>query len=673
MTPEECLKTTFGLTTFRYQQKEIIEAGLSGRDACAIMATGHGKSICYQLPPILTGKPAVIISPLLSLMEDQRLGLEKKGVKACCYNSSLKDKVEAREDIVNGIYQIIYMTPETVVLDSSRQLLTQLKTNHGLSLIAIDEAHCVSLWGNSFRDSYLKLSCLKEWFPTVPILALTGTATEKVEKDMIRLLKLKTPVRIRTGCDRPNLSYYVHLKGNPLTDLKPHVEQGSSIIYCPTKAMTEDIAVLLFKNGIACEAYHAGLSPMSRDIIHKQFLSGELTCIVATVAFGMGIDKSDIRKVIHYGCPKDIESYTQEVGRAGRDGQPSQCHVYFKPADFNTNRYFLKDIYDPQLRAYKEEVIHAIEKYMYTTECRRQFILGYFGETLQRKNPICCDNCQSPANLSTKTCNVGAEVQDFLNLVSQMTPKPSERGLKFGKLMYINTIRGANLKTIPAKFKASPYYGKGKHRSMDWWRVVAQHVINSDLIEEKSVGGGFGATVVVSAEGLEWLSLNKSHPTFLVTESAQNQILFETKVAKASNRSIGAQTVKSVIASTNSAGTTGTTVTKPASATTVTSHQLFHNDGKSIAEIAEERKLTISTVEGHISEALRSKLPMDFSRLGLSRAKYDEIVGKIQSEPLNGDTSKLAPIKAQCSSSTNYFQIKCALAILETDQSQQLK
>jgi Werner syndrome ATP-dependent helicase len=587
--------------------------------------------------------------------------LEKKGVKACCYNSSLKDKVEARDAIIKGEYQIIYMTPETVILDSSRQLLTQLRTNHGLSLIAIDEAHCVSLWGNSFRDSYLRLSCLKEWFPTVPVLALTGTATAKVEKDMIKLLKLKNPVQIRTGCDRPNLSYYVHLKGNPLTDLKPHVQQGSSIIYCPTKAMTEEIAILLFQNGIACEAYHAGISPLFRDMTHKQFLSGELTCIVATVAFGMGIDKSDIRKVIHYGCPKDIESYTQEVGRAGRDGQPSQCHVYFKPADFNTNRYFLKDISDPQLRAYKEEVIHAIEQYMYSTTCRRQFILGYFGETVQRKNPICCDNCQSPATSSNRTANVGAEVQDFLNLVCQM-------GGKFGKLMYINTIRGANLKTMPAKFKASPYYGKGKHKTMDWWRVAVQHIINSDLITEKSLASGFGSVISLSDQGHEWLDLNKTHPTFLVTESAQNSVLFETKTVRA----------QSIVASTTSIPTgkstksSSGTVTKSPSQTQLTSYQMFHEGQKSINEIATERQVTTSTVEGHISECIKSKLPLDFSRLNLSKAKYAEIMGKIQSEPLNGDTSKLAPIKAQCNSSTTYFQIKCALAVREADLSANL-
>ena len=308
-TPEQYLFETFGFNSFRGSQKVIIEAiAYQKIDVCCIMATGHGKSMCYQLPALITGQPSIIISPLLSLMEDQSTNLAKVGVKACCYNSSLKDKTKAYDDILAGEYQIIYITPETVV--NSQGLLTDLNEKIGISLIAIDEAHCVSLWGNSFRSSYLQLSCLKTWLPKVPILALTGTATPAVEKDIIKLLELHKPLQIRTGSDRPNLSYYVHQKSLPMTDLMSQlktdgqINKDSVIIYCPTGKDTEQIASLLINQGISAKAYHAGLSPAVRNEIHHEFLDQTVTCMVATVSFGMGIDKPDIRKVIHYGCPK---------------------------------------------------------------------------------------------------------------------------------------------------------------------------------------------------------------------------------------------------------------------------------------------------------------------------------------------------------------------------------
>ena len=329
MTPVECLQKIFGYSSFRHQQQEIIDAILAQLDVCAVMATGHGKSICYQIPALVSRRPALVVSPLLSLMEDQRINLAKNGIAACCYNSTVHDKDELRNDILSGKYMIIYITPESVCSDGVKCFIQMLNQKIGISLVAIDESHCISLWGNSFRTSYLQLSCLKDWLPQVPTLALTGTATLQVEADIIKLLKMKNPVKIRTGSDRPNLSYFVHQKKNQLTDIKPLIENNVSIVYCQTRKSTETIAELLAKNGIQCQAYHAGLSQELKEQIHVDFLNSKLKCIVATIAFGMGIDKGDIRRIIHYGCPKDVESYTQEVGRAGRDGLPSQCHVFF--------------------------------------------------------------------------------------------------------------------------------------------------------------------------------------------------------------------------------------------------------------------------------------------------------------------------------------------------------
>ena len=277
---ETYLFETFGYKVFKEKQREIIETIIKKKqDVCCIMATGYGKSLCYQMPAIILERPSVVISPLLSLMEDQRIKLEKLGVKACCYSSSISDRSKMRKDILNGEYRVIYITPETVI--NSKDLLQELNKLHGLSVVAIDEAHCVSLWGNTFRSSYLQLSCLKEWMPKVPILALTATATQKVEKDMITSLKLKNPLIIRTSSNRHNLSYFVHTKTDALSDLKSHIGTESSIIYCQKRKPTEQIAELLQKNGAQCEAYHAGLSPEVRNEIHNDFLNNKIHCIVA--------------------------------------------------------------------------------------------------------------------------------------------------------------------------------------------------------------------------------------------------------------------------------------------------------------------------------------------------------------------------------------------------------
>ncbi len=658
MSLESHLYQVFGHHSFRHQQKDIIEALVINKvDVCAVMATGHGKSLCYQLPAIITKQPSIIISPLLSLMEDQKHNLESKGVSVCCYNSELTNKSETQQKILNGDYQIIYLTPEAIVLPSTHQWLKTLESKFGLSVIAIDEAHCVSLWGQSFRKSYLQLGCLKDWFPNVPMLALTGTATPEVQKDIIKFLKLDHPLEIRTGSDRPNLSYYVHLKTNLLNDLLPFVNhQQSTIIYCPTRDSTEKVSELLFKNGVKCEAYHAGLYPQTKAQIHHYFLTGEITCIVATIAFGMGIDKSDIRQIIHYGCPKDIESYTQEVGRGGRDGQPSQCHVFFSQTDFAGNRYFLKDIHEPHLRSYKEKMIQAVEKYLYSQTCRRQFILEYFGETITHQNALCCDNCLHPP--STEMIDVGIEVQQVLSLIQDFSGK-------FGRLMYLNALRGANLAKMPPIFKNHKLYGCGQKHSLEWWKVLTQQIVNDNLISETSNANSYGSLIALNSHGRNWLDLHHTHPTFMITKSSQNAILFDLPKPKLISPKT---TPTSTLPPTSTPTSTLTLVKSKLSLTQMISYQLFTDNQQSIAEIAKTRQLGTSTIEGHLVDALKLQMPFDYTKLTLSKTKYNEIVTIIMTSPLNGDVSKLAPIKALCSGNTTYFQIKCTLAILESGQ-----
>jgi Werner syndrome ATP-dependent helicase len=636
---ESYLQDIFGYSSFREGQRDIIEAVVKQRvDVCCVMATSHGKSVCYQLPAIIMKRPSIVISPLLSLMEDQRINLEKVGVMACCYNSSIVNKTQLKIDILAGKYQVIYTTPESVV--GLQELLQSIHTQLGISVIAIDEAHCVSLWGNTFRSSYLQLACLRDWLPGVPILALTGTATAKVEEDIITLLKLSNPIRVRTSSDRPNLSYYVHSKTNPVADLAPHlVNKKSAIIYCQTRKDTEKFTELLKNVGIACEAYHAGLSNEVRTDVHHKFITDEITCIIATISFGMGIDKRDIRKIIHYGSPKDVESYYQEIGRSGRDGQPSQCHVYYSPNDFAINRSFLKDVHDPIMMKYKETMIGAIEKYLYTTECRRQVLLEYFGESKVSENPVCCDNCQSQSQLVVT--DIGNETKIFLELVNSFSGK-------LGKVSMINVIRGGKTKDF---FTKHPNYGIGQNHSSDWWRNCVQYMINDDLVHEKIMSSGFGSVLWISEKGIRWLATNQTDPSFKIKSFNTSQPSTSTQPSTSSTPTPRRQ--KQVV--------TKTGVNKTQMAT----YELFHQ-GISIKEIAKTRDLTPKTIEDHLAKCLENGLECDLEQLIISKDIYDAIISIIDSSQINGDISKLAPIKNICPSKITYAQIKYAIAIRQS-------
>ena len=515
---EEYLEESFGYKEFRDKQKEIIERILEGKDVNAVMATGHGKSICYQLPGKITGKPVIVISPLLSLMEDQRIKMGEVGIKACCYNSLLKNREKTKEEIIKGEYVVIYMTPEIITSKGTRELLEKLEKDKGITLIAIDEAHCVSLWGNGFRENYLQLGSLKDWLPNVPILTLTATATSKVQDDISNILKLKDPIKIKTTTDRPNLSYYVHQKTTPVQDLKKLINNDSIIIYCQKRKQTEDLSDLLLSFNIKSRPYHAGLHNNIRNQYHNEFINNTVTCIVATISFGMGIDKSNIRKIIHYGCPKDIESYYQEIGRAGRDGNPSECHVFFSQSDFSLNRYFLKDIIDPNLFSYKENMVVIMERFLYITSCRRRFLLNYFNDSSSSSPSPCCDNCSSSLPSSF---DIGPHVHDFLSLVSLFSGK-------YGRLTFINTIRGSNNSKIPSFLKTCKYFSSGSDLSLDWWKFSVQFLLNSNLLSEKSISGRFGSTLSISSSGLSWLHYNSLSPSFLITVPSSSSHLFSS-------------------------------------------------------------------------------------------------------------------------------------------------
>lgn len=365
----DCLKNFFGHTNFRPNQWQIIQSVMEERrDNCIVMATGYGKSLCYQFPAVYLNGITVVVSPLISLMEDQVLALTTANISACLLGTAQTNK-KIESEIHNSKYRVVYMSPEYISA-GGLDMLHRMGT--AISLIAIDEAHCVSQWGHDFRTSYRLLGNIRDKLPTIPFLAMTATATKRVRADISTNLRLRQPQILCTGFDRPNLEFIVRRKSKSIwQDLRKFLvsdARGSIIVYVLTRKSSETIAELFKSNGVRCEAYHAGLNLKKRKEIHENFVRDKLQIVIATVAFGMGIDKPDVRFVIHYGASKDIESYYQEVGRAGRDGQPSKCIMFYSPADFIFHETLRMK---SSMSKLSTKLLQVIEAFCNSTDCRR--------------------------------------------------------------------------------------------------------------------------------------------------------------------------------------------------------------------------------------------------------------------------------------------------------------
>ena len=493
------LKKYFGHEKLKDEQFLIINNIVNNKkDVCAILSTGYGKSICYQLPYLITDKTVIIVSPLISLMTDQKLSLEKLGIPVFCFNSDSKmtEKIKQMTSITSGMHKIVYVTPE--YLQMCESFLKELNDMDGISMICIDEAHCMSSWGNDFRESYSKLNVIREWIPDVPILAVTATASEKVRLDICKMLKLKNPIMVVGKFDRPNLYINVSYKSDniqsDLGELLTKYNNEYIIVYCKTRDDTDNVASKINDYGTSCYAYHAGLSNIERDNIQRKFNKGEYKCIVATIAFGMGINVPNVRLVIHYSCPKNLESYYQEIGRAGRDGLQSECYLFYSKKDFIINRFFIKDIPNLKHREYLEQEIRNIEKYVYTNHCRRKILLGSFGEDFDK-----CTNCDNCLN---KTINTKLDFTEPAKLM--LTVIKSLNG-KFGNGTYINILRGSNSKMME-QHKNLIYYGSGKQYSAQYWKSLAQILTNEEYIKNKQLQGQFGATTECTKKAKDWLA-----------------------------------------------------------------------------------------------------------------------------------------------------------------------
>ena len=433
---EERLKEIFGYNEFRQHQKEIIAAILDKKDVVAILPTGAGKSICYQLPAMILPGTAIVISPLISLMQDQVASLSKSGLNAAFLNSSLS-AFEISQLMQNiGQYKLLYVAPERF---ADKQFVERLQ-KIPISLIAIDEAHCISQWGHSFRPEYRQLAFLKTTFPNSCLIALTATATHEVQRDIIAQLAMQSPFLVRASFDRPNLTLRIYPRKERIRQVCKFLERHpneSGIIYAATRKNVDEIYQELQDLGVACGKYHAGLSDADRTEAQHEFIYGKTPLMVATVAFGMGVHKPDIRFVIHIDMPKSIEQYYQEVGRAGRDGLPSECMMLYSAKELKIYELFLNQIEDVEVRRQTQRKTNRMFALCSSAGCRRKELLSYFGENYALGSCNSCDNCLDDAQMDDKTI----EAQKVISCVYRVNQNFSAKHV-------IDVLRGAKTKPI---------------------------------------------------------------------------------------------------------------------------------------------------------------------------------------------------------------------------------
>ena len=488
----QLLKQHFGYDEFRPGQEAVIGHALAGRDSLVVMPTGGGKSLCYQLPALAHGGLTLVVSPLIALMKDQVDGLLANGIPAEFLNSSLDNATAAAVErrAQAGRVSLLYVAPERVSMPGFQRLLETLD----LRLIAIDEAHCISEWGHDFRPDYRALSDLRRQFPQTPVMALTATATERVRQDIVEQLGLYDGAQFVSGFDRANLTYRVqHRSGTweALLGLLNERRGQSAIVYCFSRKETEELAARLTDHGHPTVAYHAGLDPEIRRITQERFIDGDVPVVAATIAFGMGIDKPDIRLVVHYALPKSIEGYYQETGRAGRDGLPSDCVLFFSEGDRARQEYFIQGM-TGDARAVSERQLQQMVDYGRLQTCRRKYLMAYFGETIPGETCGNCDVCLA----ERRPVDVTLVSQKLLSAVVRT-------GERFGIAHVINVLLGSNLERIrELGHDQLSVFGIVDDYDRNGLRRFADGLVEKGLLARAD---GQYATVSVTVAGREWL------------------------------------------------------------------------------------------------------------------------------------------------------------------------
>ena len=490
----QLLKLTFGYSSFRPLQREICEASLAGRDVFALLPTGGGKSLCFQLPALARNGLTVVVSPLIALMKDQVDALQASGVAATFLNSTL-DEGEARarlRGLHRGEYKLLYAAPERLMLDGWGENLQKWH----VSCLAIDEAHCVSEWGHDFRPEYRQLAKLRELLPEVPLMALTATATERVRDDVVQHLKLHQPDVFVASFNRPNLTYRVVPKDQPLKQIIDFVrrrEHESGIIYCASRATAERVAEGLAGRGFAAKPYHAGLDGDERARNQEAFLRDDTRIICATIAFGMGINKPNVRWIIHHDLPKNIEGYYQETGRAGRDGLPGDCLLLFSAGDIAKQTHFLDEITDAQEQQIARAQLRRIVHYAENASCRRAELLEYFGEKFPLDNCGACDNCAEPR----ETYDGTIVAQKFLSCVYRIVQNSR---FSVGMNHIIEVLTGGDTDKIRRwGHDRLTTYGIGRELGRAQWAQVGRELMRLGYV---AVAEGEFATLELTEEGM---------------------------------------------------------------------------------------------------------------------------------------------------------------------------
>lgn len=467
------LKTHFGHDEFRPLQEQAVDALLSGQDVLILMPTGGGKSLCYQLPALVLDGLTLVISPLIALMEDQVQSLKANGISAASYHSGLDERQSQSllEQLGQGNIRILYVSPERALSAGFRAMLDGLN----LKLLAIDEAHCVSSWGHSFRPEYRQLRCLIEEHPQVPVAALTATADRSVRAEIGELLGLRNPLTLVSSFDRPNISLKVlpgRKKYEQIRSIVARHVGTSGIIYCSSRKACEDLAAKLDSAGHRSKAYHAGMTAQQRSDVHRGFLADELRIICATVAFGMGIDKPDIRFVIHHNMPGNLESYYQEIGRAGRDGQPAWAYLFYSYRDVQTQQRFLQDVEHSQQREILGAKLQRMQEYAESSVCRRRVLLSYFSETTQAE----CGNCD--------VCEDPPEYFNGTVLAQKALSAIVRSGEILGMGLLIDMLRGIRSAEVQQLgLDRIRTFGVGKDVSAFAWQSYIQQFVQLGLVE----------------------------------------------------------------------------------------------------------------------------------------------------------------------------------------------
>jgi len=507
------LRKVFGFREFRPNQEQIVRAILEKRDVFAVMPTGGGKSLCYQLPAVLMAGTCMVISPLISLMKDQVDGARANGIRAAFLNSSLlpdeRDKV-TQELLANSL-DLIYVAPERFVLDHFRQMLGRVK----ISMAVIDEAHCISEWGHDFRPDYLSLSDLVTLFPDLPVAAFTATATHLVQQDILDKLALRTPLVVRASFDRPNLFYDVRFKEHADVQLVSLIKKNAGkagIIYRTSRKSVDETAAMLKARGFRALPYHAGLSDDDRQRHQEAFIRDEVEVIVATIAFGMGIDKSNVRFVIHADLPKSIENYYQETGRAGRDGETAQCTLLFAQGDISKLRFFIDGMTDDTERKRALAALSKVISFASTSVCRRRSLLDYFGEHYPLENCSSCDICLGTREAVDCT-------RDAQMLLSAIV-RTEER---FGAMHIVDIVLGSrNQKIRDFGHDRLKTYGVGKGRSKQYWRQLVDELLAQKAIAKSE---GLYPTLFLLPKGVQILKQEESIAMVRVADHIEDHIV----------------------------------------------------------------------------------------------------------------------------------------------------